>query len=105
MKIPAKKNGEIYFVDVEDILYISIFQKQIMLYTETDIYYHLRYISEYYELTKPFGFEMLDRNNLVQVSKIARYDPIQKIAFFGDDGKRYCTVSGSNEKFLNNLKQ
>lgn len=104
MKIPAKLNGQLQFVPLEEILYFTIFQKKIMIYTEKNVYHSLNSITDYLELTKPHGFEMLDRNNVVQVDKITKYDPYQKVVFFGVDGMRYCTVSGSNERFLNHLK-
>lgn len=99
MDIPAKLSGRIQVLNLKDILYITTFQKKIYFYTKDHIYQSITTITDYLDLTKPHGFEMVDRNNVVQLSKIDRYDPLQKIAFF--EGKdRYCTVSGSHEKMI-----
>lgn len=104
MKIPAKLDGKVHFVPLEDILCITIFQKKIMFFTEKHVFYALNTVKDYLDLTNEHGFEMLDRNNVVQVGKIKKYDPVQKIVFFGECGSRYCTVSGKNMDFLKNLK-
>ncbi|WP_442951712.1 LytTR family transcriptional regulator DNA-binding domain-containing protein [Paenibacillus sp. GYB003] len=104
MKIPAKLDGKLEFVSLKDILCFTIFQKKIMFYTDDHVYHSISSINDYYELTREHGFEMLDRNNVVQVDKITSYDPYQKIVFFGENGSRYCTVSGKSLEFLKNLK-
>lgn len=48
-----------------------------------------------------FGFEMLDRNNAVQMSKIKYFDSRSNIAFFEEQrtkSSKFCTVSFTNIK-------
>ncbi|MBU5443488.1 LytTR family DNA-binding domain-containing protein [Paenibacillus sp. MSJ-34] len=104
MLIPVmhKENGP-ELIDVDDILYLTIYKKGISIHTAHNVYEPLTTLEHWLKLLKPNGFDNLDRSNIVNLSKITWFDPYTNIVFF--DGQQACTVSESNIKKVKHLKR
>ncbi|MFC3797938.1 LytTR family transcriptional regulator DNA-binding domain-containing protein [Cohnella sp. GCM10012308] len=85
MYIPGYNNGKPSFIKVDDILYISAERNDIRFHTHDYVYRPLASLQDYTELLSSRGFEMLNKNHLVQVNKILRYDRDKQVALFDDE--------------------
>ncbi|HEY8528607.1 MAG TPA: LytTR family DNA-binding domain-containing protein [Paenibacillaceae bacterium] len=86
-------------IGVDDILMICPTSQGPQFHTRDGVYYYPYTLDEFLLLLGPRGFERLDRNNIVNMRQIRRYDPKTRTVFFDDrEGPDvlYATVSEAN---------
>ena len=86
-------------IRVDDILMIRPTSRGPQFHTRHGVYYYPYTLDEFLQLLGPRGFERLDRNNIVNMRQIRRYDPKTRTVYFdereGPDAI-YATVSEAN---------
>ncbi|WEK53988.1 MAG: LytTR family DNA-binding domain-containing protein [Candidatus Cohnella colombiensis] len=95
---------------VDDILFFeshSTAKEMIILHTRNEVYYTPGTLKYWLEVLKASGedFEMVDRANLVHLSKIHHIDRFFRIAYFDENkSSKKCTISINNvSKVLKHL--
>jgi len=86
-------------IEVDDILMICPTAQGPQFHTRDGVYYYPYTLDEFLMLLAHRGFERLDRNNIVNMRQIRRYDPKTRKVYFdeGDSPEaRYTTVSEAN---------
>jgi DNA-binding LytR/AlgR family response regulator len=96
------ETGEFKTFSVNDILFVSVKKDQSYIHTFTGIYRRINGIKEFVQAFEPAGFELVDRSTLAQLSKVTRYDPILRIAYYDhpDFPTQACFVSEEKGKSL-----
>jgi hypothetical protein len=93
---------QVVLVDVEDILFITIEKGEVVYHTDSHSFRHLDSLEDVGLGAKLlYGFERLDRNFIVNMSKAAIFDSAKNILFFENDvhkDSKYSAVSGPNIK-------
>jgi hypothetical protein len=96
------KTDEIVLVNVADILYITIEKNDVVYHTDDHSFRHLDSLEDVGAGVKLlYGFERLDRNFIVNMSKATIFDSSKNILFFKSDvvkGSKFAAVSGPNIK-------
>jgi len=86
-------------IGVDDILMICPTPQGPQFHTRYGVYSYPYTLDEFLLLLGPRGFERLDRNNIVNMRQIRRYDPKTRTVYFdereGPDAI-YATVSEAN---------
>lgn len=107
MQIPViKKNGsssELVILDLNDVIYICVENRNLILHTTTDQYQHMSTLSDLQEHLYDHGFELLDRTNLVNQHKIKKLDKRQGKVYFEDqpsEDDKFATISFMKQKML-----
>jgi DNA-binding LytR/AlgR family response regulator len=108
MLIPATRdknnNSECIMLDIRDVVYIVIEDRNVVYHTNDSKYYHLMPSLSVMELhCEQFGFQKLDRINLVNTRKIKSFDDESGKVFFDDEvskDSKYATVSYVNKNKL-----
>lgn len=105
MKIPVllkKKDGtELVELDLEDVLYINIEDRNIVYHTLDNKYYQISKLSELDEHLFDKGFDLLDKTNLVNMNKVKYFDAkYGKIFFEENPGQtsKYASVAAIQQK-------
>jgi DNA-binding LytR/AlgR family response regulator len=106
MLLPVKFDDSVKLLDTEEILFLSTYNKRVKFHTHNQKYYDLVTLDDFYMLLRTEGFAKLDRNNIVRLQSITRFDSDTKIAYFDREGfpTEACTVSENNVKMVKNLK-
>lgn len=83
MKIPVvNSQNESIFLELDEIIYFTTNERNIEIFNHNQVYHALSTLKEWENLLKPHGFEQLDQSNVVNMSKITRYDKNTNIVFF-----------------------
>lgn len=80
----------------EDILYFSSYKNAIFVHTKEGEFVLPTTLSDLLIAYKGKGFERLDRNNVVSLDNVDKYDAERKIVHF-TQAEQFATVSESNE--------
>lgn len=94
-------------IPVVDILYMQ-FDNQLFISVQTESAQYvtvgaLRYWESAFKKAG-LNFLRLDRGVLANLDKINMVDSVYKIAYFGEEGKKKCTMSSSGFKEFSNKK-
>lgn len=105
MNLPVtnKKNGKVGWISTKDILCFTTKDSgKIIIHDQYDEFKLVRTLGELEELLEPEGYVSLDKTNLVNKSKIRKFDKKSKAVFF--KGKAIsCCVSRRNAHKLRDL--
>lgn len=103
----AKNTGELITLDIEDVIYIESGERNVVIHTMDGEYYPLMpTLSTFEHHMKPYGFNRLDRTNLVNSNKIRKYDEVRSLVFFEDhitEKSKFGTVSSSAKKLVTKM--
>lgn len=91
-----QNDGSSLDIREEDILYFSSFKNAIFVHTKEGEFVLPTTLSDLLIAYKGKGFERLDRNNVVSLDNVDKYDAERKIVHF-TEGEQFATVSESNE--------
>lgn len=61
-------------VRFDDIIYVTVHGKDVTIHTLQGEYRSLSTFEEFIDLLKPWGFEQIERSNLLKLSSIQRFD-------------------------------
>lgn len=107
MQIPVIKrnegSSELVLLDLKDVIYICVENRNLILHTTTDQYQHMSTLSDLQEHLYDQGFELLDRTNLVNQHKIKKLDKRQGKIYFEEQPTEDCkfaTISYLKQKHL-----
>lgn len=89
-------DGSSLAIREEDILYFSSYKNAIFVHTKEGEFVLPTTLSDLLIAYKEKGFERLDRNNVVSLDKVDKYDAERKIVHF-TQSEQFATVSESNE--------
>lgn len=99
-------------LDLNDVIYMHMEDRTVVYHTLTEQFYHLApSLSIMARHTKAYGFEKLDRINLVNMSKIKHFDDEFAIVYFEPEDQitkksKYATVAFLNKgKLKKRLKE
>lgn len=95
--------GEIYHIQhYKEIQYMIFAKDMYYFHTCNGVYRRLQTGKEFYAALQQYGFDFVERKTLAQVSKITRYDPISRIAYFEQEGysTQACFVADDQAKRL-----
>ncbi|XEC93905.1 LytTR family DNA-binding domain-containing protein [Paenibacillus tarimensis] len=102
-----KNIGELITIDIEDVIYIETNERTMIIHTLDGEYYPLLpTLSTYEHHMKQYGFDRLDRTNLVNTNKIKTFDEGHSLVFFEEPvtkKSKYGTVSNSAKRMVKNL--
>lgn len=101
MKYPVThdpdNNGRVIMLDIEDIVKIEVHNRSVTFHTTEDVYYPLAWnISTLEPHVMEYGFQRLDRNNLVNMNKITHFDDERGLVFFDTEltnKSKFATIS------------
>ncbi|GAF63626.1 putative response regulator [Bacillus sp. TS-2] len=84
MLLPAKEiaTGKVKLIRVEDILYFHREQDKVVIHTIDKVYTPLKSLNDYYQLLQAYGFDKLDKSNIVNLKQITTYDSNRRCAQF-----------------------
>jgi hypothetical protein len=92
----------VVLIEASDVLFITIEKNDVVYHTDTHSFRHLDSLEEVGAGVKLlYGFERLDRNFVVNMSKATIFDSSKNILFFKSDtvkGSKFAAVSGPNIK-------
>ncbi len=80
-KQPDGQN-ELYWLNIEHIIKIEIDKRNVVFHTLDEVYYPLTTLSDYEAHFYPYGFDLLDKSNLVNMEHIKKMDPEYGKVFF-----------------------
>ncbi len=99
-----KNIGELITLDIDDIIFIESGERTVVIHTLDGEYYPLLpTLSTFEHHMKKYGFDRLDRTNLVNFKKIRKFDEARSLVFFEDqitEKSKYGTVSSSAKKMV-----
>ena len=91
---------KVVLVESADILYITIERNKVVYHTEDRFYFNIDSLEEIGIGTRLlYGFERVDRNYIVNMSKVTVFDGTRNILFFENEVKKnskFALVSGPN---------
>lgn len=93
------------FLDIEDILYFERSKHKILIHTQNEVFITPTSLDDFYKLLRIFGFEQLEKSNIVNMAKVVSYDfPIKSVRFGVDDfNSKYAYVSRENKRKIKHL--
>lgn len=94
----SRRDDSIHILDIQDVIALKKRGKAIEYYTETDVYEHVTSLESLVSFLKEYGYERLDRDNIVNMNKISRFDEeTNKVIFESATGNELAfTVSWAN---------
>jgi hypothetical protein len=104
MQIAVKdaSTDRVVIIEASDVLFITIEKNDVVYHTDAHSFRHLDSLEDVgagFKLL--YGFERLDRNFIVNMSKATIFDSSKNILFFKSDvvkGAKFAAVSGPNIK-------
>lgn len=106
MKMPVLRKRddvtELIELDLSDVLYIHIENRNIVYHTADEKYYQITRLSELEEHLSDKGFDLLDKTNLVNLNKVQYFDEkYGKIYFQPTPGpnSKYASVAAIQKKW------
>jgi DNA-binding LytR/AlgR family response regulator len=107
MKIPTIKlsTNRIELIDTSDVLYLTTHEHKITFHCFNGMYRPLDSLHDYARLLSREGFDQLDKSNLVQITKVTRFDKRSRVALFDLKGIETlsCYVSRRNVSKLKHI--
>jgi hypothetical protein len=95
----------VVLIEASEVLYITIEKNEVVYHTDARSFRHLDSLEDVGAGVKLlYGFERLDRNFVVNMSKATIFDSSKNILFFKSDavkGSKFAAVSGPNIKKVN----
>jgi DNA-binding LytR/AlgR family response regulator len=94
-------NHELFWLNIENIVKIEIDKRNVVFHTLEDVYYPLSTLSDYEEHFFRYGFDLLDKSNLVNMELVKKVDPIFGKVFFEDEPKansKYAHIAAIQQK-------
>jgi DNA-binding LytR/AlgR family response regulator len=106
MEIPVvdEKRNTVHMIDVAEIIYITSDRNKITIQTHSGKYRPLLSLRDYHKLLNKKGFERTDKSTIAQISKVTRFDPVTRIAFFEAEGSQTKAVYVSRRN-INKIKR
>jgi DNA-binding LytR/AlgR family response regulator len=103
MPVLAKKEDrtELVELDLKEVLYINIEDRNIVYHTMEGKYYQISKLSELDEHLFELGFDLLDKTNLVNMNKVKHFDSKFGKIFFEQSPTRmskYASVAAIQQK-------
>lgn len=94
----SKSDDSIHILDINDVIALKKRGKTIEYHTHTDVYEHVTSLESLVPFLKQFGYERLDRDNIINMNKINRFDSeTNKVIFECEAGEEQSfTVSWAN---------
>lgn len=74
IRIKPDGSSELYIVDLNDVIYIKVENRSLVFHTADEQYHQISTLSDLEEHLYPFGFDLLDKTNLVNMKKIKKMD-------------------------------
>lgn len=102
------RKGKPCAVSVENLVAVRPTAKGPEFYTKDDVYYYPTRMDELHLLLSDFGFERLDRTNLVNLNQVKAFDPKDRKVYFDCPWNReslFFTVSEANLKKVEHLAE
>jgi DNA-binding LytR/AlgR family response regulator len=101
MQVPVLKyreNGEseLVLLDLDDVIYIRVENRNLVYHTIDDRYEHISTLSDLEQHLHAYGFDLTDKTNLVNMNKIKKLDQKHGKLYFEEhpDAKsKYATVA------------
>jgi len=113
MQIPvlkSKENGksELVLLDLDDVIYIRVENRNLVYHTLNDRYEHSSTLSDLEQHLRAYGFDLTDKTNLVNMKKIKKLDQKHGKLYFEEHpgaGSKYATVAFMKLKLYGNQLQ
>lgn len=111
MQVPVLKqldNGDtqLYMLDLNDVIYICVENRTLVYHTVEQAYRHISTLSDWEDHLTEYGFDLTDKTNLVNISKIKKLDTKQGKLYFEEEptGKsKFATIAFIKQKLFKNL--
>ncbi|ALS26839.1 LytTR family transcriptional regulator DNA-binding domain-containing protein [Paenibacillus cisolokensis] len=107
MKVPLLSDtGQPSIIDINEVLIIKTTSNGPEFHTKEGVYYFPSTAKELMELFADYGFDKLDRCNLVNMNLAQAYDEKQRKVYFEnpwDKHSQYASVSEANQKKVQHL--
>jgi len=108
MKIPVLKtmadgNSVLVYLDLNDVVYICVENRNLVYHTLNDRFVHLSTLSDLEEHLGGYGFELTDKTNLVNFHKIKKLDAKQGKLYFEENPSsksKYATIAFIKQKLF-----
>ncbi len=107
MKIPVlKREGEnvrFLLLDMNDVLFIRIENRNIVYHTQDEKYDHISTLSDLEQYLFDFGFDLLDKTNIVNMKRIKKLDAKHGNIYFEEQpGKesKFASIALIKQKVL-----
>lgn len=100
------RDGNPVNVNAEDLIAIKPTADGPEFYTKDCVYFYPATLDELLIAFKDFGFERLDRTNLVNMNHVKAFDPKARKVYFDhpwDEDSKFATVSEANVKKIEHL--
>ena len=110
MQMPVLKRtndgeSELVLLDLDEVLYIKIENRNIVYHTHTEKYLHISTLSDLEDHLFPYGFDMLDKTNIVNMNRIKKMDYKHGNVYFEETptkDSKYASVAFIKQKMLGN---
>jgi DNA-binding LytR/AlgR family response regulator len=99
-------DGSACSVNIEDLIFIRPTAEGPEFYTKDNVYFYPTTLEELQILFKDFGFERLDRTNIVNLHQVQAYDAKARKVYFEHPWTRhskFATVSEANVSKVEHL--
>ncbi|WEK55245.1 MAG: LytTR family transcriptional regulator DNA-binding domain-containing protein [Candidatus Cohnella colombiensis] len=93
------QEGKLCVVHISDLISIKPTSDGPEFYTKDNMYYYPTTLDELLIVLKDYGFDRLDRTNLVNMNHLESYDPKARKVYFDAEvtkDSKYATVSEAN---------
>jgi len=101
----SKESTELVELDLQEVLYINIEDRNIVYHTADNKYYQISKLSELEEHFYPLGFDLLDKTNLVNMNKVKYFDSKYGKIFFETyptKSSKFASVAAIQQKLRKN---
>ncbi|GIQ70787.1 LytTR family transcriptional regulator [Xylanibacillus composti] len=111
MQVPVLKhldNGdtELHMLDLNDVIYICVENRTLVYHTVDQAYRHISTLSDWEDHLTEYGFDLTDKTNLVNISKIKKLDSKQGKLYFEEEPtskSKFATIAFIKQKLFKNL--
>jgi DNA-binding LytR/AlgR family response regulator len=108
MKIPALKfesdgSSSLVLLDVNDVVYICVENRNLVYHTQNESFQHISTLSDWEEHLYNYGFDMLDKTNLVNINKIKKLDSKTGKVYFEEEptkDSKYANIAFIKQKLF-----
>jgi DNA-binding LytR/AlgR family response regulator len=106
LKIMPDGTSRLVLVDLNDVAYIKIEKRNIVYHTIDDQFNHISTLSELEEHLSHQGFDLLDKTNLVNMSKIKKMDDKHGNIYFEEEptkDSKFASVAFIKQKLFKEI--
>ncbi|HEY0828415.1 MAG TPA: LytTR family DNA-binding domain-containing protein [Bacilli bacterium] len=109
MQMPVLKrnkndgSSKLVVIELSDVLYIKIEDRTIVYHTADALYYHISTLSDLEDHLFDFGFDTLDKTNIVNLNKIKKLDTQHGNIYFDEEpmkSSKYASIAFIKQKLL-----